>query len=773
MANKETTTKSNIPENIGSTAIGFTGTAIGILILIFGLLSAGITSPGTIGIDSISSGAPFIFGGLILTLFFVSGFMNVGEHEMGVIIRRYFGEKMPQGQIVARAFKQIGIQSDTLQQGFYWLNPIVWKHAVIRETFIGNDKLGLVTAIDGRSLPDGRLLGDKVDCDDYQDARKFLENGGFKGPQVAILPPGQRRINTYVFTVTVVDATKIREGHLGLIVAKDGKSLPSGYIIAPEPKLKEGVTCQQLFQAPQEFIDSEGYRGPQLATLQPGTYYINTFLLEVTEIEQSVVPPGYVAVITSFVGKELTSSKSLPGEVDKKPGFNQSIHEESEVVLQDNPNERGILSKPVATGTYNLNTMAFDATLVKTSAITIDWADDSIPLESDVIGISKNKSATTSSKSGDFFKFSRLKIASKDTFLLNVAVRLIIRIRPENAPFVIARFGSIANLIEQIAHPLIDSSFRNKAGDELALAFYNARATLQKEAWEKAKEEFDKYHIEVPNLLLSYIDIENKELLETQTKKQIAIQQVDQYAEETKAQEARTTLQEKTAIADKQAEVVASQLSIKIEENKADALRKTADGKKDARIAEATGDATYLRETGTAKGAEVEAVFTAKAKGFRDQVLVLGSQNTTAVNIAELLSTNHMKVVPDITVSGAEGGSEQALMAAMTKTFISGGGLNGSPVIAEETLMKKAQELVDQEKKEKADAAAAKIKAEADSVLKAAETPKSEEVKPEVKPAAKTEPVKETSKQESAKNTGKPEDKGSGKAQDKRNERKM
>jgi hypothetical protein len=52
---------------------------------------------------------------------------------------------------------------------------------------------------------------------------------------------------------------------------------------------------------------------------------------------------------------------------------------------------------------------------------------------------------------------------------------MVIRVQPGNAAYIIARFGSVANLIDQIVHPLIDSSFRNKAGEKKAIDFSKGR----------------------------------------------------------------------------------------------------------------------------------------------------------------------------------------------------------------------------------------------------------------------------------------------------------
>jgi len=76
-----------------------------------------------------------------------------------------------------------------------------------------------------------------------------------------------------------------------------------------------------------------------------------------------------------------------------------------------------------------------------------------------------------------------LTLTSKDGFTLDADVRVIIRIRPQHAPFVIARFGSVPNLIEPDNTPVIDSSFRNNAGSKKAIEFIQSRTALQKDAF--------------------------------------------------------------------------------------------------------------------------------------------------------------------------------------------------------------------------------------------------------------------------------------------------
>ncbi|HIH88421.1 TPA: hypothetical protein HA344_04320 [Candidatus Bathyarchaeota archaeon] len=588
--------------------------------------------------------------GLIVLIILLSGFALVRADEVGILTKKMFGKKLPQGKIIATE-GEVGVQADTLMPGLYWRVPIVWKISKTRVTQIPQGKIGIIESIDGQPLQRGRLLGDDVECNSFQDAKAFLKNGGRKGPQVSILLPGTYRINTAIFRIELAPALEVPKEMVGVVVAMDGIPLPSGFIVAPEPKGEH-----KHFQDGQAFITSEGYRGPQLETLQPGEYYINNRLFEVTLYSVTVVPPGYVAVVISSVGKELASSPMAPA-VSTMPNLNQPIHEAVESLLINERNQRGIFRDPIAPGTYNLNNIAYKAELVPTSAITIDWASTSGPSETKIIGKERSE-VGQSAKITEFFKFSQLRVTSKDGFQLDVDVRLIIRIPPPNAPFVIARFGTVSNLIEQVAHPLIDSSFRNEAGKKAAMEFVHSRTELQLQALEKAREEFSKYHVEVQGLLIAYINVD-VQLLETQTKKEIAVQQQKQYEQEALAQEQRIAVAEKTARANQQENVISAKLSIEIAADRAEAARREAEGIRDATKTKADGTSYENQQVGEGLAA-----------AYRAQTEVLGQQNVAALKLFEEIANGKIVITPEVQVTGGgqdSGNLVNALLATMLK----------------------------------------------------------------------------------------------------------
>jgi uncharacterized membrane protein YqiK len=612
-----------------------------------------------------------LFFGAGILIFLASGLALIKDSQVGILVKKMFGKKMKEGQIISRE-GEIGIQAQILMPGLYWRIPVMWKIHKVPVTVINPGEIGCVKSVDGYPINPGRLLGDEVECNSFQDAKLFLENGGKRGPQVGILLPGTYRINTEVFTIAKKPAVAISNEKVGVVVALDGNTLPPGFIIAP--KTSENATKEypksrphNFFQKGQAFLDSSGYRGPQLDTLQPGEYYINPLLFNVEERNITDVPPGYVVVVRSNVGSELEKSDVLPVETIPSFDLKQPIHESGEVVLVTDRNLRGIWREPIAPGRYNINPYAFTRYFVPTSAVTIDWASRSEirddpskwngpTVAMDEIGkkpLARQKELIEKDRATEFFKFSQLKVTSKDGFQLEVDVRMVIRIRPENASFVIARFGSVANLIEQIVHPLIDSSFRNKAGEKKAIDFVQSRTILQQEALERARQEFGQYHVEAQNLLIAYIDVD-KSLLDTQTKKEIAVQQQQQYQQEAAAEQERIQVQERRARADKQADVVAAKLSINIATDKAEAVRKEAEGIRDATKTKADGSAYEQREVG--KGT---------ADAFKFQSDVIGPERLALLRVLEQVAGGNVKITPDVLVSGSDSQSGNLFSAWM------------------------------------------------------------------------------------------------------------
>src|SRR5712691_2398926 len=200
-------------------------------------------------------------------------FVNVGAREIAIKERRYMGRRMPPGRVVATE-GEVGIQAEVLKPGLhlikYPFERVVRKVPLIE---IGADELGIVEAIDGEPMLPGRIFAlDRAQNahNNFQDPIAFIKQGGVKGIQLRVLPPGLWPIHPYLFRVSVARTTVIPQGKVGVVTAADGAPLDAGRLLG------KAITGHISFQNAELYVSSGGQRGPQVDILTPGTYRILT-----------------------------------------------------------------------------------------------------------------------------------------------------------------------------------------------------------------------------------------------------------------------------------------------------------------------------------------------------------------------------------------------------------------------------------------------------------------------------------------------------------------
>src|SRR2546422_5202095 len=270
------------------------------------------------------------FGLVVALALFLKGLYLIRAGEVGDLLNRLGGRKMPAGQVIAR-HGEIGTQAATLMPGLYWRMPVVWSMRRSKVVQVAETEIATVEAIDGRPLPKGRLLGDEVECNQFQDGEAFLDNGGFKGPQVAIIRPGTYRINPFLFYVAKQPATEVASGKVGVVTAQDGQPLPPKFIVAPQPDVSSTAAhptarSHNFFQDGQAFLESGGFRGPPPHTPPPGRGYINPTPLPVHIDQGAQIPPGLLAVPRGNIGGEPAQKRTGPRPGTDKPALHQTIH---------------------------------------------------------------------------------------------------------------------------------------------------------------------------------------------------------------------------------------------------------------------------------------------------------------------------------------------------------------------------------------------------------------------------------------------------------------
>src|SRR5512134_1091591 len=89
---------------------------------------------------------------IALLLIFVGGVLvNVGGQQVGIIERRFVGQTLPEGRVVAMR-EEIGVQARVLPPGLHILPPFIY---VVRKTdmlIIREAEVGILESIDGLPL---------------------------------------------------------------------------------------------------------------------------------------------------------------------------------------------------------------------------------------------------------------------------------------------------------------------------------------------------------------------------------------------------------------------------------------------------------------------------------------------------------------------------------------------------------------------------------------------------------------------------------------------
>lgn len=599
-----------------------------------------------------------LFYKFILRVFL--GMVIVPENKVGLVTKKFvlFGREkaLPDGRIIATR-GEAGFQAKALAPGLYW-GMWPWQYSVGMQgfTIIPEGKIGLVLANDGAEIPTGAILARRVESDNFQDTEKFLNNNGQKGRQTSYITAGTYRINLFAFTVTIADMVSIKENMVGIVTTLDGVPIEGGQIAGKQ------IAGHNNFQDIDVFLKNNGNRGLQPSIVLAGSYNINPWAIQIEEIPMTDVPIGFVGVVISYIGED---GKDLSGESFKH----------GNIVSKG---QRGVWMEAYGPGKYPFNKYIMKVELVPTTNLVLNWAN----ARNESHQLDKNLSTIT--------------VRSRDGFPFNLDVSQIIHIPATEAPKVIARFGSMSNLVSQVLEPTIGNYFRNSAQDSDVISFLISRKERQQSAKEHIKAVLDDYNVNAVDTLIGDI-LPPESLMKTLTDRKIAEEEQKTYQIQRMAQEQRQGMEKETAIADMQKEIVKAQQNVEIAQRTADATVKKAEGdanslklqvdaeatatkmragaeaeatkaragaQAEATRLNASADAEKIAKTGLAEAEKIMAIGKSTADAYDLQVKAMGGDNFTRFKITEEIGKGRIKIIPDLIVSGGNGsdGSLSGLM---------------------------------------------------------------------------------------------------------------
>lgn len=599
--------------------------------LTFASLATVLTAAALVLAGSWIERAALLAAGCVLAPFLL-GLVIIREDQVGVVIKKFARQSLPAGQFIALN-AEAGYQADTLPPGLHF-GLWFWQYGVAKAPalVVPSGEIALVVAASGAPIPAERILGKVVDCDSFQDARKFLRGGGEKGRQLALLTAGTYRINPALFQIITAEnaehhgmtaaqltITQIKSDMVGIVTTLDGRPIESGEIAGML------IHDHDNFQNAQSFITDGGRRGLQEQVLLSGSWNLNPWFAQVEQVPMLNIPIGSVGVVISFVG---LAHEDVSGAAFKHGDLVNVGH-------------KGVWVSPLFPGKHPINTRVMRVELVPTTNIVLNWAN-----------------RTEAHHFDD--KLSSITVRSKDGFAFNLDVSQIIHVGALDAPKVISRLGSMQNLVDHALQPIVGNYFRNSAQHHTVLDFLNARSDRQVEAAAHIRTALAAYDVQAIDTLIGDIT-PPAELMKTQTDRKIAEEEKKTYETQEAAQRQRQELVKATALANIQQQMVDADQGVRIAELRAQSAIRSANGEAESTKLRALGEADAIRATGNAK-----------AEAYRAGVEALGAQSYTVMQLTQTLADKNIRLVPDVSVTGASGnhGLLDSMLALLVKEKI-------------------------------------------------------------------------------------------------------
>lgn len=626
----------------------------------------------------------------------------IGPTEVGLVTKRFSFRKLSKDDPIAFG-GEAGYQADLLMPGLRWKFCLLYRVTRFPWVQVPAGEIGVVIAQVGERLPIGaKSAAYRKEFGNFSDLKGFVARGGQKGVQRPVLPPGSlvpiHPVGFLVLTKRKVyglpespeqraltagkahltpEAFGLRPDQLdlvriepeprgpggetldtvGIVTAFEGDPLHSGDIASRlgsytdlEQMEKDGVEDPRLidvllgsknvlhnnYQDFQAFLDNGGRIGLQHDPLLYGAYTLNPFLVRVERVPMLVVKQGEVAVVKAYVG--LVTQDTSGAEFK----FGTLVR----------PGHRGIWQEPLGTGKYPINPRCYEAEIVPTAILTLNWAD-----------------AVSQAHKLDS-KLQQIVAKSNEGFVFKLDLQVQIHVPDTKAPRVISIVGTMTNLVNEVLQAAVGNHFRDKLQSMPAIKFIATRQMVQEEAFAHIRTHLDQYQVETKGVYIQDV-ILPEDLVRVLTEREIANQEIETFRRQKEAEDERIDMEQAKGTADMQADLAKSKVGVEIKTNNAS-----------ARKAEADGEAAYIRETGAARGAEVEAVGLARAAGYAAQVQALGPGATAIVNVANTLTEHGARFVPEVLVAGGSGGAVDGVAAALMRYLNGHPGPAASPVPA-------------------------------------------------------------------------------------------
>jgi regulator of protease activity HflC (stomatin/prohibitin superfamily) len=615
---------------------------------------------------------------VILIIVMINSLWMIGPTQVGLVRKRFSWKRLESGSPVA--FNgAAGYQADLLTAGLrfkLWPWFTVTRHPLVQ---IPAGQIGVVIAQVGRPLPIGaKSAVYKAEFGSFQDVASFMRNGGEKGVQRIVLPPGSvaaiHPVGFLVVALNHVYGVPVADEYVSLLRRAGGGLTHQTFGLIDEQMMV--VRIQPRTTTDGKLIDMvgiittlEGSPSPQgamanrlgdfadIAALEANPATQNSELVEAVLNSKNDAHNNYQdfrAFLDAGGRIGLQHDPLLYGAYNLNP-FLVSVEMVPMLVVNQGqvavvkafvglatedtsgvdfkfgslvrPGHRGIWEEPLWTGKYAITPRVYAVEIVPTFILTLNWADET---------------STAHNLDKDL---SPIEAKSSEGFVFQIDLQVQIHVPDSDAPRVISTVGTMGNLVNEVLQAAVGNHFRDKLQSMPAIDFIQKRADVQGQAQDHITERLKVYRVETRGVYIQDV-VFPKQLVDVLTAREIANQQRATYDAERAAQDQRLLLEASRGRADQQSALAQSTIGVDIAKNRAAAVQAQADG-----------EAYRLDKVGEASAVQTRAEGLAVAAGLEAQTRAVGAGQAAVINVAKALAGGTQRFMPEnLAITGGGGG---------------------------------------------------------------------------------------------------------------------
>ncbi|MGB2757975.1 MAG: SPFH domain-containing protein [Acidimicrobiia bacterium] len=612
-------------------------------------------------------------------------FTSIGPTEVGLVNKRFAFRKLKDDNPIA-FHGEAGYQADLLMPG---LRFKLWPVYTVKKfpwVQVPAGEIGVVIAQVGQALPIGAKSGFyKSEFGNFSSIQTFVSNGGQKGVQRPVLPPGTL-IPIHPAAFLVLTAHNV----YGMAVSPDmqaaqkanrGVLRPESFGLAPE-QLRVVIISPSgerdmvgiitvLEGEPLGASDIASRLGgwADLASAEEVEALAGSALVE-SDGPVPALPAGHHQDV-SIIERLLASKNDLHNNYQDFQAF------------LSNGGRIGLQHDPLLYGAYLLNPFLVQVEMVPMLVVrqgevavikafvglpTLDtsgaefkfgsivkpghrgiweeplrtgkypinprcYASEIVPTSILTLNWSKQVSQAHSLDAS----LAPIEGKSREGFIFTIELQVQIHVPDTKAPKVISMVGTMTNLVNEVLASAVGNHFRNTLQDQEAIRFIETRMEVQEAALEHITRYLQAYDVETKGVYIQDV-VFPVELVEVLTRREIANQEKTTYEEQQRAETARIEMEKARGMADMQAQLASSQVGINIKQNEAESRKVQAQGEAAATVAMGDADATKQRAIAYAAADATKAMGDAEASKTR-AVGLASAEATQAVGLANAEAT--------------------------------------------------------------------------------------------------------------------------------------